>query len=307
MAHPDNSAAAAEQALFAAHGSEAGDPGALFILGAPRTGSTLIYQLMATAFGLPYISNLTNDHFGETPIVGLALQKSVAAAIQLRSEYGKTKGPWQPSEGSAVMGQWFGGGHPSEIVSARILEGREPHMMATLRAVEAIHGKPLLTKNPWNCFRAPYLVKALPAARFIWIKRDIAAAAQSDLEARYATKGAADGWNSATPANVEALRRLPPVEQVVENQYEFSRAIGDALRAAAPGRRLDVWYEDLVADPAAALGRIGAWIGLPLADAPQDALTPEPRVSFLSPGDKAALVTYAGSDESRFAPLRRAD
>lgn len=101
-------------------------------------------------------------------------------------------------------------------------------MRGTLAAVEAVTGKPQLMKNAWNCFRLPDLARRFPGAGFIWLRRDVRAAAESDFAARYAVQGDALTWNSATPANVDELRRLSPEGQVLENQYEFSRAISDA-------------------------------------------------------------------------------
>lgn len=287
-------------------GAAIDSPRSIFIVGAPRTGSTLLYQLMARCFRLPFIANLTNEHFAATPIVGLALQRGVEVEIPLTSSYGKTKGPWQPSEGSAVMSHWFGGGHPSEIVSARILPGREPHMLATLGAVEALYGKPLLVKNAWNCFRIAYLANALPEARFVWIRRDILAAATSDLEARYTTKGDAHGWNSATPANVEQLKRRPPAEQVIENQFEFSRAVSAALEGLAGKRRLDVWYEELTSNLAVQIGRLGADLGLSASSQIPEGVEGEPRGHHLPPEDTRALARHIELNRQRFAPLRHA-
>ncbi|WP_193370338.1 sulfotransferase family protein [Pelagibius marinus] len=239
------------QTLLSARGDAA--PTAIFILGAPRTGSTVFYQALCSRFALPFIANLTNDSFAETPIVGLSIQKSLPVQIRYDSRYGKTEGPFQPSEGSAVMTRWFGGGHPSALVSARILEGMEPHFLATLAAAEALFAAPLVIKNAWHCFRVPYLAEALPSARFIWIRRDVGAAAKSDLAARYHTKGSAQEWNSATPVNVEDLRRLAPAAQVVENQHAFNTAVAAGLTRHAGGRWREIWYEDFCNDPEAVL------------------------------------------------------
>lgn len=259
---------AAEQALLAELDNGVRQKGAIFILGAPRTGSTVLYQAMAHAFALPYIANFTNDHFAETPIVGLAIQKSVPVIVGLESAYGKAAGNFQTSEGSAVLMHWFGGGHPSALVSARILDGREPHMLSTFHAAERLFGQPLLIKNPWNCFRVADLSRALPGARFVWLRRDIVAAARSDLAARWATKGTDTEWNSATPENYEKLRQLLPAEQVVENQFEFNRAIATALDSVGAARFVEVWYEDFLHAPADVLASISARLGLPSRAAP---------------------------------------
>lgn len=254
----------AESALFGALLPPVGatrDCDVVFILGAPRTGSTLIYQAVCARFELPYIANITNELFSAAPIVGLALQKVVTVPVLFESRFGKTQGPFQPSEGSAVVSTWFGGGHPSALKSKDILPGREGHFISTLSAAQFLYGAPLVIKNAWNCFRVPYLATALPRARFIWVRRDIAAAAKSDLDARYRTKdGDAASWNSATPANVEELRKMPPAQQVVENQHAFNNAIGSNLALHAAGRWMEIWHEDFREDAESELARIGTFL-----------------------------------------------
>jgi hypothetical protein len=252
-----------EDLTFEALNVHAARAPAIFILGAPRTGSTFIYQVMAAWCGLPFIANVTNDHFAATPILGLALQKALRDrwVPSFDSAFGKTIGPLQPSEGSEVMRHWFGGGHPSELVSNAALPGRESHMLQTLAAVQAMFGLPLLVKNAWNCFRISYLAKALPEAQFVWLRRDISASAKSDLEARYITKGSPYVWNSATPANLEELKRRPPVEQVVENQIAFNLAIRQSLEEIAARRWVHVWYENVCSNPSNELTRLGSKLG----------------------------------------------
>lgn len=235
----------------------------VFILGAPRTGSTFFYQAMIEALGLPYISNFTNAHFTHQPVLGLTVQRSVQPDMCWTSRYGKTEGVFGPSEGSAVMSYWFGGGHPSQMKSREILPDKRQHFIATMAAASQIfEGRPLLIKNAWNCFRIQSLAELLPKARFVWIRRDIRASALSDLVARYLTKGDPHIWNSATPANVEWLKKLPPWQQVVENQYEFNCAIGDALADLEDNRWRIIWYESLRKNPDACISELASWLQL---------------------------------------------
>ena len=272
---------------------------ALFVLGAPRTGSTVLYQALSSRFGLPYIANLTNEHFAHTPIVGLAIQKSAPVEIAFNSHYGKTHGPLQPSEGSAVLAHWFGGGHPSALVSNSIKDGMEEHFLATLAAAETLFGLPLVIKNPWNCFRVRSIAEALPEARFVWLRRDMGAAAKSDLACRYVTKGSPTAWNSATPANVGELRHLPPAQQVVENQRAFNAAISDGLKAHAAGRWAQVWYEDFCRDPEVVLDDVGNGLGMPppIGGAPVE-LTSAGNWE-LPRADEAAIDAYTAQPQLR--------
>ena len=235
----------------------------IFIIASPRTGSTVLYQLIVDLFELPYISNFTNKYFFRVPVPGFFIQKFFRPSISLESSYGKTKGRFEPSEASNLMKYWFGGNQPSQINSTEILKGREQSLQRTLRASQRLYnGKPLVIKNAWNCFRIPYLAKTFPAARFIWQRRDIYQSALSDLKARYANKGSPTEWNSATPANVKQLLTRPPFEQVIENQYEFNQAISNAFVHIAPERTLNVWYEDLMEDSKAEIDQISTFLSL---------------------------------------------
>lgn len=283
-----NALASAEAAVFhdaRAHGR--GIDTGIFILGSPRSGSTVLYQLLARAFRMPFISNFTNTHFAAHPILGIALQAALEPWDRLSDEstYGKTKGDHEPHEGSAILSRWFGGGHPSQVVSASIKPGQEPHMRSTLIAVHSIFGRPLLIKNAWNCFRVRYLATAFPYAQFVWIRRDIGEAARSDLHARYVTKGSPNKWNSATPANVELLRTLPYTAQVIENQFEFNEAIGKELAAHAPGRFAEIWYDQMCDAPLATLIALASQLNL-VAD--RIALPPNFK---LKPGESAAKLS----------------
>jgi Sulfotransferase family len=282
--------------------------GPLFILGAPRTGSTFLYQAMAAAFELPYIANLTNDGFAETPIVGLSIQAAWPSFGQLSAEsrYGKTLGPFQPSEGSAVMRHWFGGGHPSELVSREALPDRIEHMRATIRAATRIFGRPLLIKNAWNCFRIEALARLFPNAAFVWIRRDIGNSATSDLNARYAVHGDPLTWNSATPRNVEALRKLPYWEQVVENQVAFGRAIEEGFSELPAGRVATIWYEDLCAAPSSALGRLAGMLEcLAGVDVKRTLPVRSPKEDYgaLQPCDRERLTAYVTAQAQRLSSL----
>lgn len=276
------------------------NPNAIFIVGGPRTGSTFLYQAMASAFSLPFISNLTNSYLADTPIVGLTIQNGVQVPVGFESSFGKTKGLFQPSEGSAVLMNWFGGGHPSQIVSTGFIEGRQEHCLRTLAATETLCGGPLLTKNAWNCFRVPAIASVLPSAHFIWIRRDIRNAAASDLEARYRTKEDPNEWNSATPANFKDLQKRPLIEQVVENQFAFNTALSSTLRESARDHYLELWYEDITATPTEKLEEIGRFIGRK----PDMKTTPlqvaESGRWSLEASEKASIEQYVARQFTRF-------
>ncbi len=269
----------------------------VFILGSPRTGSTLIYQLLINAFGPFYISNFINDAFAEHPAVGAVLDQQLnpREPVPYESHYGKTASCFGPSEGSLVFRHWFGGEHPSQTKSAIVLPPKREHMLRSLTAIHAITGRAIVLKNAWNCFRVRELSRLFPKSAFIWVRRDIEAAAVSDLESRYA-HGSPERWNSATVANYLEIQRRPYWEQVVEQQYEYHRAMSEDLRACCPDRAIELWYEDVCVEPAAALDECGAFFARIGIHAPQRPIE-LPRLSAardpkLSEEDRARIHDY---------------
>lgn len=283
--------------------------GPVFILGAPRTGSTILYQAMAAGLRLPYVANLTNDHYSTAPIVGLSIQAAWQHSDKISGEsrYGKTSGPFQPSEGSALMRRWFGGGHPSELVSATIRPDQKEHLVRTMSAAWRLFGRPIVIKNAWNCFRIAELARLLPNSAFVWIRRDIVDSANSDLEARYAVHQDPIAWNSATPRNYEALKARPYWEQVVENQYEFARAISEGFAQMSADRHATVWYEDFCSKPAVSLKQLIEKMTVLSGFSVDEALPSIARQavnSRLSPEDAALVTGYVASCGDRLADAR---
>lgn len=298
----------AESTLFGRllAGVDARNSPSVFILGGPRTGSTLLYQVVARFLRLPYFSNLANEVFAHRPAVAGPLLRDLFDfdQVEFTSAYGKTRGAFQPSEASGVMRQWFGGGHPSQIKSTSVLDGKSEHLANTMAAMHALFGLPVVTKNPWNCFRVASIAEHLSRAFFVWVRRDIVPSALSDLAARYVVQGSPDVWNSATPARYEAMQKeLPYWEQVVENQYEFSKAIRDSLSAHAADRHVEIWYEDLLRDPTACLGELAERLGVPSASSVVLGRGEKPEKPF-RPGDEDRLKAYVDQHGERFGPER---
>lgn len=232
-------------------------PPPIFMLQAPRTGCTLLYQTVLSAFRLPYFSNFANQDFPAHPEMAVAIQLGLPPVeINFSSDLGKTMGPLAPSEGSAVMQKWFGGGHPSQTVSNSFVPGGREAFQRSISAIRRMSIRPLVIKNAWNSFRLEAILEACPGASFIWSRRDVRDAARSDLMARLQRFGTPKEWSSATPANYRQLLELPPEQHLVENQFEFYKATQPLMAKLPPERVVEVWYEDLVSDPQAEIERI---------------------------------------------------
>ena len=248
-----------EELLFKkfSRGVELQDVPLVFILASPRAGSTVIYQLLINTFNFFYFNNFINDFFPEYPVIGAALNLLINSGkkVSYKSEYGKTKGYHGPSEASYVFRNWFGGEHPSQIRSRKVIPDKEEHIIQTMKSIYKLSGLPILTKNAWNCFRIQDLSRLFPNIYFVWVRRDIVASALSDLKARY-RRGGPTVWNSATTKNCQEIKKRPYWEQVVEQQYEYNRTMENDFKRFCLGRYVELWYEDVCINPRGELDRL---------------------------------------------------
>lgn len=184
-------------------------------------------------------------------------------ALDLSNEFGKTDGRWRPSEGSPVFAHFFGGNHPSELASADFFPGKEEQYTRQILALED-SGRAFLAKNAWNSFRVLALKRADPGARFIWIRRSIFDAAESELRSRYYF-GNLSRWSSATPANLEMLQQERPAIQALEQHISYSNSIREQLGRLDAKSYLEIWFEDFLLNPQLAIQRVASSFDIPIA------------------------------------------
>ena len=282
---------------------------ALFVLGAPRIGSTFCYQALIDRFSLTYFSNLANDVFFRHPVLATVMQTQVAREVDIsyESQYGKTVGPFQPSEASLIFRHWYGGGHPSHTNSVNVRDGKRSHMLRTMGSCVSATGKLIVVKNAWNCFRVRSLAETFPNAYFIWVRRDIVASSISDLAARYAVHKSPYVWNSATPRNYTALQERPYWEQVVENQYQFNNAINEDLSAYAGERHLALWYEQLCSSVDKVMCTVEAKLRRHFGNIIAQRQNARPKIhasrTQLNEGDEVLIKNYVEQNKARFRSM----
>ena len=250
----------------------------VFILGSPRTGSTLLYQIMINHFSMIYFNNLTNDEFPLHPSTGLQLSLDYMSKVEYESRYGKTKGAFGPSEGSAIFSNWFGD------TDSFLSDEKRTHMYDTFRNIDRMSDRPIVMKNLWNYNRIKSIIARFPDAKFVWIQRTLSHAAHSDLQSRR-NKGDMWCWNSAPVPNKQEIQKLHPCEQVVEQQMAYNEIISRELDMYCEVRnQCHVWYEDLCDDLPFELNELGIFLGIKPLERVDffPASKPEPDIDYYS-------------------------
>lgn len=278
------------------------EPSLLFILGASRTGSTPMYQMIVNNFDVFYFTNFINNHFYKNPILGVYLQRydiMNRGDIGYSSSSGKTEGVLGPSESSNIFKNWFGGGHPSELKSFDFLPDKKEHMVKIMSTISSMmEGMLIVTKNAWNIFRIKAISETFPNCLFLRIRRDIRHASLLSLNSRY-NKGDPNAWNTATPKNYEEITTLKsPQGQVVEQHYLLDKTIGDNI---PKDRHIEIWYEDLCYDTEGTIDKLRHFLS-------DNGINIRKRLEFIQPlqlremkekikGDYAKIEEYSNKEE----------
>jgi len=237
----------------------------LFVIGVQRSGTTLIMQLLGRALRLCYPDNIAARFWGR-PEVGIALSAALREQLgggfrerPLVSDYGVTQSPFEPHELGYFWERHFdlSGSHD---LSGSLAEHDPAPFQAELAAMEQRGWGPLLFKAVAMGFNAAYLARILPTSRFLYITREPLYVVQSTFQARVRRYGSAEHWWSLRPADYEELQLLPPLEQIVAQVQRSRRAIERELDQIEAARVFRLRYEDLCADPAAALSHVAGWL-----------------------------------------------
>lgn len=225
------------------------------ILGPPRSGTTLLSQILAEGGAFGWVNNLA-ARFWLAPALGMriaqALEVGTAGLVSNHhSRHGQTDGWSEPHEFGYFWSRWFDLGSETHHLDAVTLDRVDvTALRRALAAMEAVAERPMLFKNnTWFTFQADWCARALSPALLLACERDVFFLAQSLWNARLARYGTADQWWSVRPSGYRELLVLQPVEQVARQAVSIVREMEAALARVPPDRLLRIPYDRLCRDP----------------------------------------------------------
>jgi hypothetical protein len=237
----------------------------VFIVGTPRSGTTLFYQLIARHLDVAYPNNFVARYW-LAPVLGMwRFQRSYSSSqadIPLQSDFGGTTGPFSPHEFSWFWEfyTWF-----REVDDLSEDELDRIDWAAIRRELEGLSGyvgRPLVLKSlNYVVYNIHRFAEEFPTAKFLSIRRDPRFVVQSILESRKERYGDESLWWTIRPRDYQSWLHRPAIEQVCHQVDDIRRAIGQGLTSLPADRKLELTYEDLIADPYAQLSRVADLIG----------------------------------------------
>ena len=279
----------------------------VFIVAPPRSGTTLLYQLMTGHLSTCYFTNLAAKlSIGggcAPPILSaklgklLRLKRSQSGAFE--SYYGLAKGLGGPHEAHAIWDQRF----PEEkhaIPSGYLSADDRWVIYRAVASIERVFDRPFVNKCIRNSVRIEALAEIFPTAIFIQCTRDRLDMAQSIFIARtqafpFQNSEARDPlkfWFSVKPREYEMIKRKGLIEQVCEQMYYVERSIAAARDALGQDRFLLIDYKDLCQAPRCEIDKVVSFMNE--HHAPTQVINPLPDSFPYSTGQKIDQDSYVG-------------
>jgi hypothetical protein len=250
IATPLDAALARRESSLTAHAPDATGP-ILLVCGPPRSGTTLVAQLIARSLPVSYFTNLTVV-FPRAPITAGRLFRAAPTqnAVTLESHYGKTARFRGPNDALHLWDRWL---TPDRTRPAPALSPEDAARMRTFfGAWEREFGRPILTKNNSLNVNALVVAPALPSATFLCLTRDPVYLAQSLLLARRYIHA-----DDRIPYGVHHPDRSEdPFEDVARQVAFYEREAARAVDALGSERFWRVAYEDACTNPEGLVGRV---------------------------------------------------
>ena len=143
----------------------------IFIIGLPRSGSTLLYQSMIRHFRLTYFSNLVSVFYKYPVLISRCSINKQKSYVQEKyeSEYGVAKGLYAPSEAGKIFRFWFA----NDCSKSRI------KIKNSISALSNIYNRPFVWKNLNLSFYIKIITEIFPNSLFILMTRDMRFISQS--------------------------------------------------------------------------------------------------------------------------------
>jgi hypothetical protein len=229
----------------------------IFICGAPRSGTTLVAQVLMKHLPVYYFNNLTSI-FPKSPITAQKLfgflGKNDRQKIRFTSFYGRTPKISQPNDALYLWDRWTGNNRKQ--IPESLNEHSKKQMFQFFNAVALYAKQPLVNKNnSLNSF-AHLVSEVLPNSFFICLDRNPLYLAQSHLIARRFINN-----DENQSYGVEFNHTSQPedvIQEISEQVKNHKRMILKQQELIGTDRFIIINYEDFCDNPAKTVVKVAA-------------------------------------------------
>lgn len=253
-----------ENRLIAGHPATVSSPPILFIIGSPRSGTTLTFQCLTHYLDVVYPSHLA-ALFPLTPAFGLWLSDLIYGnrphrAFRSLHGFSLGDGLLGPNEWETLFRKWV---IPKlQRVSPSISNLSDlSYMDCMVRYMHRVSDKPIVLKVPLAVLHIDSLAQLLPTSMFLYIERSPLDTARSIYRAKRREGKPPDVMWYVRPPLLQDRKFLTEAHQIVAQIREINRLVTESFSLLNSSRRQSIRYEHLCLSPKTEIERIGRWLG----------------------------------------------
>lgn len=219
----------------------------VFIIGPPRSGSTILFQLITNYLDVSYITNLVNLA-KKNPFFGFYLNEKINKKQQhntFNSSFGKTESNNfnAPNEG-LFWYKWLKKGEYYSDENS-LNKSQKDEFKDTIYAIINKYKKPFLIKNLSFSVRIKLLNSIFPDAKYIYIKRDEVYIAQSIIMAKRKLHIPDNVMWSVKPKKYAEFEKAGLITQVVNQVISIENEINNDRKLINKNNFLEISYNQL--------------------------------------------------------------
>jgi len=229
----------------------------VFIIGAPRSGTTLLYQAMLNSFKFSYLPNISN-YFYTCPVfaakAGFKIFPKYVSSF--KSKYGYEDGLMSPSEAGNIWNRWF----PNEKTegynytpAGYLNENSKSEIYKLVSWFQTIFDAPFVSKNLKMSVRLQSIFEIFPNALFVKCNRSMADSAYSILKTR---RGKDRTWWSVMPKEIEAIKSKSEIDQVCNQVYFIDKNIREDINLFPLHNTINIDYKYFCENPSVVLDQL---------------------------------------------------
>jgi LPS sulfotransferase NodH len=232
----------------------------VFVVGLPRSGTTLLSQVLAYCLDAGYVDNFA-ARFWLAPVHGIRLARLIAGdaePVSFESDYARTRTLHDIHEFGYFWRFWLKKETFEDVVHAREREGDIDWdgLRLTLANVQYELGKPLVAKNMLGAYHLPKLREVLRQVIYVYVERDRLDVCVSILDARRKYYDDPATWWSYVPVEYPLLKDRDPFAQIAGQVHYLARFYERAFAELGEESVVRVTYERLCRDPASVLAAV---------------------------------------------------
>jgi len=232
----------------------------IFIFGLPRSGTTLIAQLLAHTLDVGYINNFA-ARFWLAPVHGIKLSKMIVPMENkslFNSNYATTTDLYDIHEFGYYWRYWLKKDNFAGVINSAEIEDNIDWygLRKSLANIQQQFNKAMVFKNIFGAYHLMKQKEVLRKVIYVYIKRDPLDVAVSILKAREKFYSDKNIWWSSIPLEYEEIKNQNYWHQIAGQIYYLNRYYEQNTAPFESKMVIKVDYKELCQNPKSVINKI---------------------------------------------------